>query len=294
MSDFAKPPNAPSYVTYFLNQDPPKIAVPRLTWAPILQKGRKKENISSGNKNAVSENFCIIKTHSELAWIFGRQGGDALLNFHTPTKEHLADLTSKRIRANIKDHLSYKVKLDGPNMMVIAPDRDLTSYKLDHVIRTHDNMSAFGLFEEILDKIQGTSSKSLRNLVFQCHGIRGELFIFGKHRQSQALKKRNADLFKKLSGKVETVWMLSCDTCIDKEFMETFTSNSGAYLVGATFRNPQKLKNLEKGEIEFHSVSMPKVMDKTKKDIYIGEFIGRMSKDSYLSQAKALAHFTPV
>ena len=59
----------------------------------------------------------------------------------------------------VQNHVSYRVRLGGPNLMVLAPDKDLTRYKIKHFIETNAQMTPPRLFSTILSRINGMKAK---------------------------------------------------------------------------------------------------------------------------------------
>ncbi len=230
--------------------------------------------------------------------MYGKGVGSALLRFHTPVSDDLRDPRPFYLRADVKVHQSYKVRLGGPNIFVIAPDKDLNSYKTKLKIKTTPNMNPYGLFSLILNKVAQTKEKKIRNLVLQCHGDHGRMWIFGKdarYSDRKYLNNENVHLFRRLEGKVEAIWTLSCTACGDPTYSKSIAMNARAYVIGANGSNPQKPYKFKDDEIEYHIQGHSVVRDRESFGlINIAEFIGMHSNPYFEREGKpALLEMVP-
>ena len=267
-----------------------------LTWAPIIINGRDKNDISSTNEKSVDPIYCTYEryTDPQVAWIYGLRDGQALVKFHRSTEGGLGDPDPKFLRVEVNVHASYAVSLDSSALMIVAPDRDLRHYKLEDKIQTTGNMTPKELFTKVLDKISQIKGGRLRNLVFQCHGTAGILLIFGKHNRLQYLDNTNVEQFKRLAGKVDAIWMLSCTTCIDQNYREAVAKEADAHVIGATMANDQIKMALRKNEIEFHINSAPVAVNgHTLKTQNRNNFVGAVTVGAHLFGGSGLASFRP-
>lgn len=252
----------------------------------------------TGTEEIVSNNPNVSSSSDEATWLtMPPNGGIRRVFFHVKgTRSSDVDTTLFLLnRAEAGKRAVFQVRrvpfppmskekkgrillsLNGLSVALNQDDGKIIPYRLKHSIRVPNSM-AHG---EALDlALAAAGSNKIRHLVINAHGghgrdLRGEIEL-GDH-----FHHGNLDSWKRLSGKVDYIWLQNCKIGFDREFLSGISRRTGAW-VAAPSDFPLESISTPKDKLDY----VPRIYVYSNHDLFGGTPVGI---DDFLRSARSRA-----